>query len=155
MNTNTGIAVSLAVLIALAFLFTGSSLFSFFSGTSEEESQPLTTMESSSEELNIVDQVQGTGATAEAGKKITVEYVGQFADGGVFDASAKHSPDGFTFVLGAGMVIAGWDQGLVGMKEGGIRVLTIPPTLGYGANDYGPIPGGSTLIFQVKLLKVE
>jgi|CXWL01.1.fsa_nt_gi FKBP-type peptidyl-prolyl cis-trans isomerase len=154
MNINTGIAVSVAVVVALAFLFAGSSLLSFFSGA-DATSQPLTTMESSSAELVITDVTEGAGATAEAGREITVEYVGQFEDGSVFDASSKHSPDGFTFVLGAGGVIAGWDQGLIGMKEGGVRMLSIPPSLGYGANDYGPIPGGSTLIFQVKLLKVQ
>jgi FKBP-type peptidyl-prolyl cis-trans isomerase FkpA len=154
MNINTGIAVSLAVVVALAFLFAGSSLLTFFSGP-EAESQPITTMEQTSGELAITDVELGTGATAEPGKTITVEYVGQFEDGSIFDASSKHSPDGFTFPLGAGNVIAGWDQGLVGMKEGGVRMLSIPPEYGYGANDYGPIPGGSTLIFQVKLLKVQ
>lgn len=156
MKTGTGIAVSLAVVVALTFLFTGSSFLSLFQEepTTVVESAPTSSM-GNSNELVVADQTIGSGAVAEAGKKVTVEYVGHFIDGTVFDASAKHSPDGFSFNLGAGEVIAGWDQGVAGMKEGGIRILTIPSSLGYGPNDYGPIPGNSTLIFEVKLLKVQ
>jgi FKBP-type peptidyl-prolyl cis-trans isomerase len=104
--------------------------------------------------LNMVDTVLGTGETATPGARVTVNYVGKFTDGTVFDSSiARNEP--FQFVLGAGQVIAGWDKGIVGMREGGSRILTVPASLGYGPNDYGPIPGGSTLVFEVQLLKVE
>jgi FKBP-type peptidyl-prolyl cis-trans isomerase len=83
-----------------------------------------------------------------------VHYTGKFVDGRVFDSSLTRG-EPLQFVLGAGQVIQGWDVGIVGMKVGGKRVLSIPPELGYGAQDYGPIPGGSTLIFEVELLKVE
>ena len=75
-------------------------------------------------------------------------------DGKVFDTSlARKEP--FQFVLGVGQVIKGWDDGIVGMRVGGKRILSVPPELGYGPNDYGPIPGNSTLIFEVELLKVD
>ncbi|MBU6321568.1 MAG: FKBP-type peptidyl-prolyl cis-trans isomerase [Patescibacteria group bacterium] len=107
--------------------------------------------------LQTTDEVVGTGAVAEPGDTVTVNYVGAFTNGTVFDASAKHqeTANGFSFDLGAGHVIPGWDQGVVGMKVGGTRKLVVPPSLGYGPNDYGPIPGNSTLVFEIQLLKVE
>jgi FKBP-type peptidyl-prolyl cis-trans isomerase len=102
----------------------------------------------------VEDEVVGTGETAVSGDRVTVHYTGKFVDGTTFDSSvARKEP--FQFVLGAGQVIAGWDQGIVGMKVGGKRILSIPPELGYGMSDYSTIPGGSTLIFEVELLKVE
>jgi peptidylprolyl isomerase/FKBP-type peptidyl-prolyl cis-trans isomerase FkpA len=106
-------------------------------------------------ELIATDAEVGTGATAEVGDTVTMQYVGMLTNGTVFDASANHGTEGFTFVLGAGAVIAGWDQGIVGMKEGGIRHLVIPPSQGYGAQVVGPIPANSTLIFDVQLVKVQ
>lgn len=106
--------------------------------------------------LVIQDEVAGTGATAQAGDHIYVNYVGKLQNGTVFDASMSHNPPGpIDFVLGTGRVIPGWDQGLQGMKVGGKRLLIIPPQLAYGAQDYGPIPGNSTLVFEIELVKVE
>lgn len=102
----------------------------------------------------ITDTVVGTGAEAVPGAAVTVHYVGMFENGQVFDASAPRG-QAFTFILGAGQVIQGWDQGVVGMKVGGKRTLVIPSDLAYGPNDYGPIPGGSTLVFEVELLDVQ
>ena len=104
------------------------------------------------------DDVVGTGATAAAGDSVTVNYVGALTNGTVFDASASHQEtvNGFTFNLGAGQVIKGWDQGIVGMKEGGKRTLVIPASLAYGSQAVGDvIPANSTLIFEVELLKVQ
>jgi len=109
-------------------------------------------------QLQTTDVAVGAGATAEAGDTVTVNYVGSLTNGTVFDASAKHpeTVNGFSFSLGAGQVIAGWDQGIVGMKEGGKRMLVIPATLAYGDRAIGDIiPANSTLVFQVELLKVE
>lgn len=104
--------------------------------------------------LVIEDLVIGTGATAANGDTITVNYVGTLTNGQKFDASADHGGP-FTFRLGVGAVIAGWDQGLVGMRVGGQRRLTIPPSLAYGSRSVGSIPPNSTLIFVVDLLSIQ
>ena len=104
--------------------------------------------------LQIDDIKVGTGAEAKAGQKVSVHYVGTLTDGSKFDSSRDRG-QGFDFKLGAGQVIKGWDQGVAGMKVGGVRKLTIPPELGYGAGGYPPvIPPNSTLVFEVELLKV-
>lgn len=107
-------------------------------------------------QLQIIDEVIGTGAVAAQGDSVTVNYVGSLTDGKVFDASANHGTTGFTFNLGTGQVIKGWDDGIVGMKEGGKRTLVIPASLAYGTQAIGDIiPANSDLVFQVELLKVQ
>jgi len=105
-------------------------------------------------ELKVEDLRPGTGDEAQSGKKITVNYLGTLVDGTKFDSSYDRGQP-FSFVLGSGQVIAGWDRGLVGMKVGGKRKLVIPPNLGYGNQAVGNIPPNSTLIFEVELLSVE
>jgi peptidylprolyl isomerase len=105
--------------------------------------------------LGVEDVTVGTGAEAVSGKRVTVHYVGTLTSGSKFDSSRDRG-QGFTFKLGVGQVISGWDQGVVGMKVGGVRKLTIPPELGYGARGFPPvIPENSTLLFEVELLAVE
>jgi len=106
------------------------------------------------DQLQIQDEIVGTGSEAVTGKTVTVNYVGTFTNGTKFDSSYDRNQP-FPFTLGAGQVISGWDQGVVGMKVGGKRKLIIPPSLGYGPNDYNGIPGNSTLVFEIELLKVE
>lgn len=105
--------------------------------------------------LNYVDLVVGDGAVAEAGKTVVVHYTGWLQDGTQFDSSKDRGP--FTFALGAGRVIAGWDEGVAGMKVGGKRRLIIPPHLGYGERGAGGgrIPPNATLTFEVELLEVK
>jgi FKBP-type peptidyl-prolyl cis-trans isomerase FkpA len=104
--------------------------------------------------LKMTDQVVGTGAEATAGKEVTVNYTGRLITGKTFDTSIGRAP--FSFRLGAGQVIKGWDQGVAGMKVGGKRQLVIPPSLGYGsAGAGGVIPPDATLVFDVELLGVE
>ena len=103
--------------------------------------------------LQYQDMVVGTGAVAKAGNVISVHYAGTLANGTPFDSSYTRGTP-FEFTLGNGQVIQGWDIGVAGMKIGGKRRLVIPPSLGYGPNDYGPIPGNSTLLFDVELLKI-
>ncbi|MEU6741143.1 FKBP-type peptidyl-prolyl cis-trans isomerase [Streptosporangium sandarakinum] len=107
-------------------------------------------------ELQITDIVEGSGQEAKPGDMVTVHYVGvAFSTGEEFDASWNRG-DTFQFPLGAGRVIAGWDQGVAGMKIGGRRRLVIPPHLGYGNRGAGPlIKPGETLIFVVDLLDVN
>jgi FKBP-type peptidyl-prolyl cis-trans isomerase len=105
--------------------------------------------------LEIKDLVVGKGAEAKTGDTVKVQYLGQLANGEKFDASRDHGNEGFTFELGKGRVIKGWDDGVPGMKVGGKRKLTIPPNLGYGARGAGAkIPPNSTLVFEVELVDV-
>jgi FKBP-type peptidyl-prolyl cis-trans isomerase len=109
----------------------------------------------SNEKLESKDLVVGKGAEAKTGDNVKVHYVGTLTDGKEFDSSKKHNQP-FEFELGAGRVIKGWDQGVAGMKVGGKRKLTVPPSLGYGARGFPPvIPPNSTLIFEVELLEVK
>lgn len=112
--------------------------------------------------FSTTDLVVGSGATASTGQTVTVAYTGWLYEEGAadnkgtqFDQTSAESP--FSFVLGAGQVIAGWDQGLVGMKVGGRRRLVIPPALAYGTQGAGGglIPPNATLIFEVELLGVN
>ncbi|MHB1769674.1 MAG: FKBP-type peptidyl-prolyl cis-trans isomerase [Minisyncoccota bacterium] len=164
--TQTGIAVALAlVVVALFFIFPGLSPFrtsSPPSGTSAATTQTQTssttmpTDTTSATQLTVTDEVVGTGAVAAPGDTVTVNYVGSLTDGTVFDASANHGTTGFTFTLGAGQVIKGWDEGIVGMRVGGTRKLVIPASLAYGNQAVGNvIPANSTLVFTVELLKVQ
>ena len=106
-------------------------------------------------ELLIEDLTVGEGSEAVSGKEVTVHYTGWLTDGEKFDSS-KYRKQPFTFPLGAGHVIKGWDQGVVGMKVGGVRKLTIPAALGYGARGAGGvILPNATLVFEVELLSVD
>ena len=108
----------------------------------------------SANELKINIVLEGAGAKAENGMQISVHYEGRLRDGTVFDGS-KPLGAPFSFVLGVGQVIKGWDRGILGMKEGEKRVLTIPPELGYGARGAGSaIPPNATLVFDVEMIKM-
>ena len=105
--------------------------------------------------LKYVDLEVGEGAEAVSGKAVEVHYTGWLENGTKFDSSLDRQ-EPFTFRLGAGEVIEGWDQGVAGMKVGGKRKLTIPPDLGYGDQGAGGvIPPGATLIFEVELLGMQ
>ena len=105
--------------------------------------------------LVIEDIKIGEGQEVEKFNIVTVNYTGLLEDGTKFDSSLNPGRTPFRFTVGAGQVIQGWDQGLIGMKIGGTRKLTIPPELGYGSRDNGPIPANSTLIFEIDLLGIE
>ena len=163
----TGIAAALALaVVVLFFVFPGLLPFSQLqTDTTDDQAQALqinqqesasTTMPTENvQDLQVTDEVVGTGATAAAGDSVTVQYVGSLTNGTVFDASANHGTSGFTFTLGVGQVIKGWDQGVAGMKEGGKRKLVIPASLAYGDQAVSNvIPANSTLLFEVELVKV-
>jgi FKBP-type peptidyl-prolyl cis-trans isomerase len=100
--------------------------------------------------LEVVDTKLGTGAECKAGDRISVRYRGTLDDGSEFDSNAKA-----TFQIGVGMLIKGWDEGIPGMRVGGVRQLTVPPSLGYGSKAMGKIPAYSTLHFEVELLEIN
>jgi peptidylprolyl isomerase len=181
--TGKGVAVALAVIVALGFMFFAPFLFTSSNALQTAATATSTgqlSMDSSSTTpsgltneqklsadaatpamqtlpggLQIADVQVGTGAEAKAGDHISVAYTGMLTDGTVFDATSKHGGTPIDIDLGAGQVIKGWDQGIVGMKEGGKRRLVIPASLGYGAQAVGPIPANSTLVFDVELVKVQ
>ena len=148
MNKEKWIAVVAGISIVGFFFVFGPALVSIFNPNITQS------MNAQNPQLIFTDTVVGTGDIAGTGDLVTVHYTGRFIDGRVFDSSvARGEP--FQFKLGGGQVIAGWDEGIVGMRVGGKRTLSIPPELGYGKDDYGPIPGNSTLIFDIELLKVQ
>ena len=137
--------------VALAFLAVSTPV-----GRSDAADNQVTEMPDG---LKYTDSKTGDGATAKSGNKVSVHYTGWLSDNGAkgkrFDSSVDRGQP-FQFTLGAKQVIAGWDEGVAGMKVGGKRTLTIPPELGYGARGApGAIPPNSTLIFDVELLQVQ
>lgn len=146
----------MARFVRLAFTLVACVIFpSILAGCGDSPTSPSGYAPFSQTDLRV-----GTGAEAITGSILTVNYTGWFYDGsktnqkGVqFDSSIGREP--WSFSLGAGMVIAGWDQGLVGMKAGGLRRLVIPPALAYGAFRNGSIPPNATLVFEVDLLDVQ
>ena len=148
LNKNEWIAVIISIFVVGFFFIFGQGLVSMFTSKTSQN------MMSQTPQVTISDEVIGAGDLALSGNRVVVHYTGRFVDGKVFDSSVTRG-EPFQFVLGVGQVIKGWDEGIVGMKVGGKRIISVPSELGYGANDYGPIPGGSTLVFEVELLKVE
>ena len=137
--------------LALAFLAVSTP-----AGRSDAADNQVTEMPDG---LKYTDTKIGDGATARAGNKVSVHYTGWLSDNGAkgkkFDSSLDRNQP-FQFTLGAHQVIAGWDEGVAGMKVGGKRTLTIPPELGYGARGFGAvIPPNATLIFDVELVQVQ
>jgi FKBP-type peptidyl-prolyl cis-trans isomerase len=140
---------STCVLIALILIPGGEGTMAATENNSS--SQEVTT----SSGLKYVDQVLGTGEVAVVGKTTTVHYTGWLENGKKFDSSVDRGQP-FSFPLGGGRVIRGWDEGVEGMKVGGRRKLTIPSDLGYGSRGAGGvIPPNATLIFDVELLGVK
>lgn len=164
-NEKTAVFVSLAVIL---FFFAAAGVVGFISSNKVGNVNSAALADDLTENLEddgisssinansmtITDTVIGTGEEAVAGKILTVHYTGTLADGTKFDSSLDRG-EPFRFVLGAGQVIQGWEQGLAGMKVGGRRHLVIPPQLAYGDNAVGAIPAGSTLLFDVELLSVD
>jgi FKBP-type peptidyl-prolyl cis-trans isomerase FkpA len=134
---------------------TCAALAAGIQGCSESPTGP-----SMSAPFSRTDVTVGTGTEAAQGNGITVNYTGWLYDGSKTDAKglqfdSSAGREAFVFILGAGQVITGWDEGLVGMRVGGVRRLVVPPSLAYGASRNGPIPPFATLVFDVELVKVE
>lgn len=159
--------LAVAALTASMATVTGCAKQASEPATTETTSaeQPATTTEPTEEttaptsedvtELKIEDLTVGDGQEAKSGDTVSVHYTGWLTDGTKFDSSVDRG-EPFSFTVGAGQVIQGWDEGVAGMKVGGKRRLIIPPTMGYGdAGAGGVIPGGATLIFDVELLAIQ
>lgn len=122
--------------------------------TKDDDTTDGTSADERVTELVIEDLTVGTGEEAKAGDLVEVHYVGTLTDGTEFDASRNRGQT-FSFTIGAGEVIQGWDEGVPGMKVGGVRKLTIPSDMAYGDYGVGSIPGGATLIFEVELVSIQ
>lgn len=142
------VAVVVAMFVVGFFFMFGPGLMSVFNNNNQNLSI------SSGPELDTEDVLIGGGKMAIAGSRITLHYTARFTDGQIL-ASSIIQGEPVQFLLGVGQVIEGWDKGIVNMREGGKRIITVPPEMGYGFVDYGPVPAGSTLIFEIDLLKVE
>lgn len=180
-GVHISIAVVIGIVIGGAFMFLGSNVMSLGTQAGREQvkeqmlgtettkantnvqtqtAQPNTMtqnrfpMTDLPTELAYQEVAAGTGVEAVSGKKITVHYTGYLPTGEMFDSSVTRGTP-FSFVLGEGRVIQGWEQGFAGMKVGGKRTLIVPPSFGYGSQAVGSIPANSTLIFDVELLGVE
>lgn len=148
---------SYLVIFALVLEGAGCTKKAAVSQVPGDEKAPVTSSSATGEKmkLEIEDIVVGTGAEAKAGQTVSVHYVGTLTDGKKFDSSRDRNQP-FSFPLGQGRVIKGWDQGVAGMKVGGKRKLTIPPELAYGDRGAGNlIPPKATLVFEVELLEVK
>lgn len=159
MNTKsalTGLAIIIVVAVGAYFIYT-----SIAPGAAPAQDEAAATTTEQTATVQGQDVKVGTGLEAKPGDTVSVLYEGRFTDGTVFDSSAAHGNQALTFVLGSPQLIAGFQIGVNGMKEGGERLLAIPPTLGYGGEDVKDpatgkvvIPANSTLIFSVQLIKV-
>jgi peptidylprolyl isomerase len=154
----------LALLLVPALTFNPSSILQVSAQTNaapsgaaapaevdKETGKPIVTTPSG---LKYVDLAPGDGATIKTGDQVTVNYVGKFTDGTVFDASSRHGGT-FDYVQGVTSLIPGWTEGTSTMKPGGKRKLIIPPNLGYGLDGNEAIPPNSTLIFEIEVIAVK
>lgn len=150
------VAAAVAVVFVSYTLF-GANIMSFFQkNTMNEESQTAAVVKSGVVQdpsgVKTEDIVVGQGAEVKQGDRVSAHYVLSLSGGTVIQNS-KDMGVPFQFTLGAGEVIPGWEKGFAGMKVGGVRTITIPPELAYGANQAGPIPPNSTLVFVVELVE--
>jgi peptidylprolyl isomerase len=152
-------STKLIIYLVIAALAIGALVYLFSLLTNTRES-PSTTATPGAEVttpsgLKYIDEVVGTGESPAPGKAVTVHYTGTLADGTKFESSLDLNKP-YTFVIGRGTVIRGWDEGIMTMKAGGKRKLIIPPNLGYGASGNPPdIPPNATLYFDIELLDIK
>lgn len=165
MNRNKWVAVASGVVVAGVLLFGGNlaQIFNAVEETVPQTSMAIQEIPNNNQQVNVnvpttgvtfEDVTVGTGAEAKSGSTVTVHYTGTLLNGAKFDSSVDRG-EPFTFQIGAGMVIRGWEEGFTGMKVGGKRRLAIAPDYGYGAQQVGPIPANSVLLFEVELLDVK
>lgn len=156
LNKKEWIAVSVGVIFVGYTLFGGDIMNLFKKGTISDNSLAATANANPANNNGVIinDVLVGQGVEVKTGDLVSVNYILALSDGTVVQNS-KDFGQPFKFTLGAGEVIPGWEQGFAGMKVGGVRIITIPPELAYGANQSGPIPPNSTLVFTIELLDVS
>jgi peptidylprolyl isomerase len=157
-----------AIIVFVVIVAAGSSMM-YLSGQGSSSTTPTPTPQAQAnqqpqppqqsdatllKELQITDEAVGDGQEAKKGDTVTVNYIGTLQDGTKFDSSYDRNQP-FSFPIGAGQVIKGWDLGVVGMKVGGKRKLVIPPDLAYGNQQQGSIPANSTLTFEIELVSIK
>src|SRR5690349_15298437 len=146
-----GLAASLTLLLSAC----GEKTATNTTGTEPQGATTTTASARKAGGLQIEDVREGSGTVAQKGNRVSVNYKGTLANGQTFDSSYDRNQP-FEFKLGSGQVIEGWEKGIVGMKEGGKRILTIPPEQAYGPDGYPPvIPPNATLKFEVELVDVQ
>ncbi|HSW47519.1 MAG TPA: FKBP-type peptidyl-prolyl cis-trans isomerase, partial [Candidatus Saccharimonadales bacterium] len=157
MNKNFLIAILIGLVVLAVFVYFAFGL----NGKSSDAPQVDTTIKTNTDVAPVTDKLKiediqiGTGsAEVKSGDNISINYTGTLTDGTKFDSSYDRGTP-FETQIGVGQVIKGWDEGVIGMKVGGKRKLTIPPDLGYGAQGQGSIPPNSTLIFEVELMGIK
>jgi FKBP-type peptidyl-prolyl cis-trans isomerase len=143
---------ALLAIICLALFFAGCGSGGEKPSTSATGGKPEA--RSGLTKLGIIDEKTGTGPAAEEGDLVIVNYTGKFKNGKVFDTNKEEDKDPFAVIVGQGMVIKGWDQGLVGVRAGGVRKLEVPYDLAYGEQANGDIPPKSDLYFDIEVLDV-
>jgi peptidylprolyl isomerase len=149
-KNNMNMVVSVIVVLALIGVL-------IFISINKKEDNMLNSNNNSSGNVTSANDVAKTGLPAQAGDTVSMNYTGRLENGVVFDSNVDpkfNHVEPFVFILGAGQVIPGWDEGIVGMKVGDKKTLVVPPEKAYGPNDYGPIPGNSTLTFDVELVSI-
>lgn len=152
MNKNFILAVFGAIILLGVFVYFS---FGFYQGaTPTSENAPVNKTAPQTTGLKIEDIKEGTGSAVKSGDTIVIHYKGTLTDGTKFDSSYDRGQP-FETTIGVGQVIEGWDKGIIGLKVGGKRKLTIPPSMAYGAQQVGNIPPNSTLIFEVELLEIK
>lgn len=153
LSKKEGVAVFVGMGLLAYLLFSGPLMNLFNTVSVDNTTNPLE-MSNANNPFTVEDVTVGMGELAQVGDVVTAHYVGRLENGQVFDSSLD-SGTPISFVLGTGQVIRGWDEGLVGMRQGGKRVLTISPDYAYGATAIGAIPANSTLIFEVELVDLK
>ena len=155
-----GVVVLIIIAIGAYFLMKGSAPAQTAADAQSQTSATAASTATSSTQVQAQEVTVGKGTAATPGSSVSVLYVGKLQDGTVFDSSEAHGNQPLTFTLGAQGLIAGFQIGVNGMKEGGERLIAVPATLGYGAQDVKDpsgkviIPANSTLVFDIKLVKV-
>ncbi|MDO8590772.1 MAG: FKBP-type peptidyl-prolyl cis-trans isomerase [bacterium] len=142
LSREEAIAVTTTLVVVFGLLFFGNTIFQSVTKTSQSQETTTTTLD------------KENSSTVKAGDTISVNYTGELLDGAVFDSSYDRKAP-ITFTVGSGQLIKGFDDGVIGMKIGEKRKLTIPPELGYGSTANGPIPANSTLVFDVELVSIQ